>query len=134
MPIKTDGYLSTACSAKIRRENSNIEKLFLKITLPSENPFQTFIATHNVDLNEVKLYTETLPEMVEFEKLRLENSNSRLERILPKYYAGGASFEEGKRGFFLILEDLSEDFCIFENKKGLTIERLLVAIEAYLCT
>ena len=44
-------------------------------------------------------------------------------------FQGGASFEKDKRGFFLILEDLSENFGIFENKKGLTIDRLFVAIE-----
>ena len=88
MTIKTDGYLSTACQAKIKQcTREEEENLFLKITLPSQDPFQTFIATHNIDLNEVRAYQKTLPALIDFEKSTL-GGESRLQKILPTFYAG----------------------------------------------
>ena len=89
--IKTDGYLSTACQAKIKQcTKDEEEKLFLKITLPSQDPFQSFISTHNIDLNEVNAYRKTLPALMDFEKSKL--NYSRLEKIIPRFYAGKYNF------------------------------------------
>ena len=69
VPLKTVGYLSTACKAKIRC-GDKIEKLFLKFTLPGDDPFTAFLNKYNLDASEVKAYKEIIPKLVEFEKVR----------------------------------------------------------------
>ena len=107
IPVKTEGYLSKACKATIKINDGNTEKIFLKITLPSDDPFTAFINKYNVDTNEVKAYAETIPKLIEFERNH-RNGESWLKEIMPKFYAGGA--DKVTRGFFLIMEDLAENY------------------------
>ena len=107
IPVKTEGYLSKACKAKIKINDGITEKIFLKITLPGDDPFTAFINKYNVDTIEVKAYAETIPKLIEFERNH-RNGESWLEEIMPKFYAGGA--DKVTRGFFLIMEDLSENY------------------------
>ena len=118
IPLKTAGYLSTACKASIQLDNEKIENIFLKITLPNNDPFMAFINRYNVDTTEVIAYSEVLPQLIDFEKSYLKES--RLEQAIPKFYAGGSN--KSNQGFFLILEDLSENFTMFDNGKGLDIK------------
>ena len=47
IPIETEGYLSKACKASIKINGGSVEKIFLKITLPSDDPFSAFIGKSN---------------------------------------------------------------------------------------
>ena len=107
IPVKTEGYLSKACKASIKIDGGSSEKIFLKITLPSDDPFTAFINKYDVDTNEVTAYTETIPTLIEFEN-SFSNGKSRLLDFFPKFYAGGVDKKTG--GFFLIMEDLSENY------------------------
>ena len=71
------------------------------------DPFTAFINKYDVDTNEVRAYAETIPKLIELEK-SYRNGYSWLAEIIPKFYAGGADKETG--GFFLIMEDLSENY------------------------
>ena len=66
-----------------------------------------FIDKYDIDTNEVRVYTEIIPKLIQFEK-NFYNGQSRLEEFLPKFYAGGA--DKQTKGFFLIMEDLSEKY------------------------
>ena len=111
IPVETEGYLSKACKATVKVDGGIPEKIFLKITLPSDDPFTAFISKYNVDTNEVKAYAETIPKLIDLEK-SYRNGYSWLAEIIPKYYAGGADKET--EGFFLIMEDLSENHKIVQ--------------------
>ena len=63
--------------------------------------------------DEVKAYCETIPKLIELEKTYC-NGESQVAKIMPKFYAGGADKET--RGFFLIMEDLSDNY-VMVNKK-----------------
>ena len=114
VPVKTEGYLSKACKATIKIGGGVPEKIFLKITLPNDDPFTAFINKYNVDTNEVKAYSETIPKLIELEKAYC-NGESQLAKIMPKFYAGGADKET--RGFFLIMEDLSDNYVMVNINK-----------------
>ena len=46
-PIKTEGFLSKAAQGIIRiNDNNNLEKVFIKLNLPSNDPFQTYGPNH----------------------------------------------------------------------------------------
>ena len=69
--------------------------------------FPLHIDKYNVDTNEVRAYTEIIPSLENFEK-NFSDGKSRLQDFFPKFYSGGANKETG--GFFLIMEDLSENY------------------------
>ena len=48
-----------------------------------------------------------------------------LEEQIPKFYAGGAT----DKGFFLIIEDISDKFSMVENAKGLSLCQIELALE-----
>ncbi len=126
VPLKTEGYLSTACKATVQIGENVPEKIFLKITLPSDDPLSAFINTYNIDINEVRAYRETLPKLVNLEK-ELCQGLSKLEAWLPKFYAGGSNKET--KGFFLILQDISEEFKVRPNDIGLSISETKKALQ-----
>ena len=83
------------------------EKIFLKISLPGDDPLNVFSNKFNMNSIEIRAYTELIPKFVELEK-NCRDGYSFLEEMMPKFYAGAAN--EATKGFFLILEDLSESF------------------------
>ena len=127
-PIKTDGFLSKAVKATIKLEDeSNPEKIFIKLNLPNDDPFQAFINDYGVDLKELKAYQTILPELINYEKKTL--GTSKLQMKIPKFYSGGISESDGIHGFFLILEDLSDNYEIFKNSIGLSFHHLIKTME-----
>ena len=84
------------------------------------------IDKYNVDANEIVAYTEIIPELVAFEKLRC-HGKSKLEDVIPKFYAGGV--DKKQRGFFLVIEDLSDEYKITDNAEGLNLQQIILAVE-----
>jgi hypothetical protein len=101
-------------------------KVFIKITLPSDDPFQSFINHYNIDVVEVKAYQDILPTLADFEYK--ETSKSLVGNIIPKFFAGGCNLDNESRGFFLILEDLSDDYTSVPTTKGLNLNQLKLVI------
>lgn len=62
--------------------------------------------------------------MIDFEK-RFIGQDSKLGPKLPKFYAGGAS----SKGFFIILEDLSEKFQIRSVTEDMSIHDISLGLE-----
>jgi hypothetical protein len=81
--------------------------IFIKITLPSDDPFQSFINHYNIDVVEVNAYQDILPTLAHFEYK--QTGKSLVGNIIPKFFAGGCNLDNESMGFFLILEDLSDD-------------------------
>jgi hypothetical protein len=126
-PIKeSGGFLSGAFKAQIKIEDRSIMRLFVKMSLPADNPFRTFMEEYNIDVTEVKAYTEYLPMLVKFETEQL--GISKLTSISPKLYAGECSMEKDKRGFYLIMEDLTPDYRMTKTEEGLSLKQLNVTL------
>ena len=76
--------------------------------------------TNNFDEVEIGFYKNYLPDLVKFERSRCKNSE--LEELVPKVYDGNYCLENGKRGFYLIMEDLSANN--YNMAKRFTFEEL----------
>ena len=127
-PIKTEGYLSKAAQGIIRiNDKTNLEKVFIKLNLPSNDPFQTYVNDYGIDKKELNVYQEILPALMEYEIQMF--GHSKLQMKIPKFYAGGISESDGIHGFFLILEDLSDNYKIFKNSIGLSFHQLIKTME-----
>ena len=108
-PIASIGYLSQALKATFKVKDSDPEKIFIKINLSDDSHF-TFVGKHGIYLAEIKSYQEILPTLIKYEVEQF--GISKLKTLIPKYFAGNHSVDkvDGIHRFFLILEDLSDDY------------------------
>ena len=101
-------------------------KLILKLSTGTyAQPFM--YDTNNFDEVEIEFYKNYLPDLVKFEQSRCKNSE--LEELVPKVYDGNYCLENEKRGFYVIMEDLSVNNYIMPGKRlakseGFTFEEL----------
>ena len=109
-PISSIGYLSQALKATFKvKDSDHPEKIFIKINLSDDSHF-TFVGKHGIYLTEIRSYQEILPALIKYEIEQF--GKSKLKKLIPKYFAGNHSVdkEDGIHRFFLILEDLSDDY------------------------
>ena len=59
--IKTEGFLSNAVKSTVRIDDGDPKKLFVKVSLPSENVIQSYVSDYGLDEIELKAYKEILP-------------------------------------------------------------------------
>ncbi len=104
------------CRAKVSKINGSEEeellKMFVKV-MPDDEEAAKFIRDEKVDATELEAYQRVLPDLVEFEETLFGKEDKRLlARSLPKFIAGDVdlSKDPSKRGFYLILEDVSDLF------------------------
>ena len=117
-PIKTEGYLSKAAQGIIRiNDKTYLEKVFIKLNLPSNDPFQTYVNDYGIDKKELNVYQEILPALMEYEIQTF--GQSKLQMKIPKFYAGGFTGSGATYGFYLIIEDVSDHYKILSNSEGM---------------
>jgi hypothetical protein len=121
-PIKeSGGFLTGAFKAQVKIEDGSTIRLFIKI---GEDQFRKNMVHYNIDIAEVNAYTEYLPMLVKFEMDQL--GKSELANLSPNLYAGGCSMEKDKRGFYLIMGDLTPDYRMIKTEDGLSLKQLNV--------
>ena len=66
---------------------------------------------------------EYLPALVNFCKKEISNENlaKDLENMVPKFYSGDFCLDTEKRGFYLILEDLSSQYSMNTEAAGFKV-------------
>ena len=114
-PIISKGYVSQALKATIKVNESNPEKVFIKMNV-SDNSKMTHLGKHGIYEMELRAYQEILPTLIKYEIEQF--GESKLKSIIPKCLAGNHSDEGGIYRFFLILEDLSDNYFTFFNYSG----------------
>ncbi len=108
-----NGFLSANFKAEVQVSNDpeDVLKLFIKIP-PEGEDLGSFLRQQRLDITEVEAYKTVLEEVIKFEEENCEGAT--LRRSLPKFLAGGyddvESAAESKRGFFLALEDVSDNY------------------------
>ncbi len=127
-----EGFLSGVFKAEVSFKNGDEgnKKLFIKMGLPPDHPFNTFTAAFDVDKAEVKAYKEYLPMLTKFEAERLaQKGKPEMPNLSPRLYAGGfAVREDGKRGFFLVMDDISPDYYLVKPVDGLNRKQAETAV------
>ena len=66
----------------MNRKDVVLKKLFVKVSLPSEDVIQSYVSDYGLDEIELKAYKEILPELMKFEKHCLNTST--LHDMIPK--------------------------------------------------
>ena len=103
--------------------NDKEEKLFIKLMPLKEGP-RVFIENFPLDKIEIRAYDELMPKLQNFEQKNL--GTTKLRNMLCKCYGGKYSMQKESRGFYLILEDISETFKMPNLNEGIIIQAHLL--------
>ncbi len=103
-------------------------KLFIKIGGEDDGAMNDFIVNSAIDIAEVKAYNEDLPKLVEFEK-RVAGKHE-LEDLFPKIFSCNFSVDGDKRGFYIVMEDLTVGFRMEKFPDGLNFKQLDTTIQS----
>ncbi len=98
--------------------NGAKEKLFIKIMPGQEQPQRVFIENYGIDEREVSAYKVVFKQLEDFETRHL--GQSTIQSIACKFHAGQTCQSKLGRGFFLVLQDISDDFQMPDFDRGLS--------------
>ena len=86
-------------------------KLFGKVLPDSYGKilYLDFIKKMQLDVTEVEAYRTVLKDLTNFEKA-IFGKEDKSRMMVPRFVAGGYNLDPERRGFFLILEDISDSF------------------------
>ncbi len=121
------GLISSTFKATLKTLGSDVIRVFIKIGGDEDNPYNDFVAQTNTDIVEVKAYKEDLPRLVNFEITH--TGKSEIEVMFPKVYSTNYSNEGGKRGFYLIMDDISSGFKMEKLSHGINLDQLKLTLD-----
>ena len=88
--------------------------------MPLKEGPRVFIENFPLDKIEIQAYDELMPKLQNFEQKKL--GTTKLRNMLCKCYGGKYSMQKESRGFYLILEDISETFKMPNLNEGIIIQ------------
>lgn len=116
------GVLSSILKANVKIDGEK-HKLFIKIMPPPHLPQKVFIENFALDAIEVATYSSVFKQLEDFEREQL-GSSSEIRSISCKFYAGDCCQDKNNRGFYIILEDISETFKMPDFSNGLNDDQI----------
>ena len=102
-----NGVMSSVFKAKMKIDEVTIN-LFIKTVLDENDPGRQFGDVFAFGKREILFYKSVFKELVQHEKKNCQES--LLEGLIPTFYSGNYSSEHGKCGYYLIMEDLSDEY------------------------
>ena len=103
----------------LRRDLPILTEKFLHRHLFDDNKF---------DEIEIRFYKELLPTLIQFstqEEISGKKCTANsLEHMVAKFYSGDYSLEKGDRGYYLVLEDLSNHYSMKKGPEGLNFQQI----------
>lgn len=115
------GYLSNTFRVKIEVDNE-VKSIFIKIILDSDDELFVYFERNNFDQVEIRFYKEYLPKLIEFEKKFMK---SELENeFVPEFLRGDFCLDFKNRGYYLILEDISEKYEMNQSPEGFNFAQI----------
>lgn len=97
--------------------------LFIKIMPSADQPQRVFIENNALDEREVKIYKNLFSQLELFEKKEL--GRSEINSIHCKFWDGNSCQDKSNRGFYVILEDISDEFKMPDFDQGLKDEEII---------
>lgn len=102
-----NGFLSGVSRATVQfKQNEEPKHLFVKIISEPDDVFTAMFDIYNFDQVEIQFYKEHLPALIAMEESK--RSTSELKFMSPEFFAGDYNMEKDKRGFYVIMDDLSQ--------------------------
>ena len=125
--VNEGGVLSSIFKAKIIDNDGQERKLFIKIMPNPDQDQRILIEGFGLDKREVKTYVKLFKELEDFEETQLGVKN--IQSIICDFWAADCSDVKEKRGFYIILDDVSQDFKMPDLDKGMTKDQIIDALE-----
>ena len=110
-----NGVMSSVFKAKMKIDEVTIN-LFIKTVLDENDPGRQFGDVFAFGKREILFYKSVFKELVQHEKKNCQES--LLEGLIPTFYSGNYSSEHGKCGYYLIMEDLSDEYQLKRHEDG----------------
>ena len=111
-----NGVMSTCYKATVKIKDDT-KKMFLKTVLDKEDRGRQFGDLFEFGKREAFFYTDVIDQLVRFEKKYCQKPT--LETLVPKFYCGDFSIEDGKCGYFLIFDDISDKYELRGFQEGM---------------
>ena len=123
-----NGFMSGYFKAKVKI-NEQIQKLFIKTILDKEDPLRFMMDKIDFDRIEISTYKSFMPELIKYEQLYCNPERSQLEDLIPSIYAADYCLDKQNRGYYLIMEDISDKYSLIATDEGLSYLQVSKAIE-----
>lgn len=123
-----NGFMSGYFKAKVKI-NDQIQKLFIKTILDKEDPLRFMMDKIDFDRIEISTYKSFIPELIKYEKLYCDPERSQLEDLIPSIYAADYCLDKQNRGYYLIMEDISDKYSLIATEEGLSYLQVSKAVE-----
>ena len=123
-----NGYLSSAFKAQVKIKDQ-VQKLFIKSILDKDDPFRYMMDKNAMDRIEIQFYNTFLPQLIQYEKEKCQGKSELEQGFVPKVLAADYCLDVEKRGFYIVMEDISDHFDIVKDKEGLSFVQITNALE-----
>jgi len=123
-----NGYLSGAFKAQVKIKDE-VQKLFIKSILDKDDEFRYFMDKNAMDRIEIQFYNIFLPQLIQYEKENFQGKSELEQGFVPKVLAADYCLDVEKRGFYIVMEDISDHFDIVKDKEGLSFVQITNALE-----
>ena len=123
-----NGYLSGAFKAQVKIKDQ-VQKLFIKSILDPDDPFRYMMDKNAMDRIEIQFYNTFLPQLIQYEKEKCQGKSELEQGFVPKVLAADYCLDVEKRGFYLVMEDISDQFDIVKDEEGLSFVQITNALE-----
>ena len=123
-----NGVCSSTFKAQVKIKEK-LQNLFIKSILDKDDPFRKSMDQNAMEKTEVQFYKTFLPQLIQYEKEKCQGKSELEQEFAPKMFAADYCSDVEKRGFYLVMEDISKQFDIVEDKGGLTLAQITNALE-----
>ena len=123
-----NGYLSSAFKAQVKIKDQ-LQKLFIKSILDKDDKSRYFMDKNTMDRIEIQFYNIFLPQLIQYEKENFQGKSELEQGFVPKVLAADYCLDVEKRGFYIVMEDISDQFDIVKDKEGLSFVQITNALE-----
>ena len=129
--LHENGMLSSIIRISAKTNNHEEEKKYFLKVLPPDEVHREFVTQSFMDITEIQTYKVLFRDLTDFERKHSKNKAlNGVESLIPKLISADYCLERDKRGCYLLLEDLSDNFEMKDFNEGLTSDQVIKSLEA----
>ena len=123
-----NGVCSSTFKAQVKIKDK-VQNLFIKSILDKDDPFRKLMDKNAMERTEIQFYNTILPQLIQYEKEKCQGKSELEQGFAPKVFAADYCSDVENRGFYLVMEDISDQFDIVKDKEGLSLAQITNALE-----
>ena len=95
--------------------------------MPPDDVHRMLIVGSFMDVTEIESYRRLFADLAGYETK--QSGATTIGDLLPRLYAAGADTTKDRRGYFLMLEDVSPEYAMMDYNAGLGPDQLVRSLE-----